>query len=109
MAGDLGGHSFLSLDKSFAVRNRAGNNGGGIYVGTGASATLEKGRLSHNHAVNDGAGAWNGGAISLVRSHIRRNAAGGTGGGVLNAVDAVFEQDQWSHVRTNLPDDTVFV
>ncbi len=83
----------VTLTNVTMVRNSAGpnpGNGGALHVTGNGNVTIEFGLIGENSAGREGGGLWNGrGEMSVVRSTIDRNSAGGTasddgGGGVFN-------------------------
>jgi predicted outer membrane repeat protein len=60
-----------------------GGNGPVVTVAAGAAVVLTRVTVTNGRAVN-GAGLYNHGTLSLVRSTVTRNAATGSGGGISN-------------------------
>ncbi|MEJ2571086.1 MAG: hypothetical protein P8Y98_11150, partial [Anaerolineales bacterium] len=58
--------------------------GGGLAVGTGATATLTGVDIWRNDAVYDGGGIFNGGTVHLNQSVVHENTAGVIAGGIVN-------------------------
>ncbi|MEJ2562964.1 MAG: hypothetical protein P8Z42_09765, partial [Anaerolineales bacterium] len=64
--------------------NTAHETGGGLAVGTGATATLTGVEIWRNDAVYDGGGIFNGGTVHLNQSVVHENTAGVIAGGIVN-------------------------
>ncbi len=64
-------------------------NGGGIYINSGATVTLNGGYVSHNYAENKGGGIYNAGTLNIGNMDrgvwIENNNCKGEGGGIYNA------------------------
>ncbi len=72
----------LTVTSSLISRNQ-GLDGGGLFVATGASATLNGVTLAHNTS-SYGGGVENSGSLTVTNSLITANEATGSGGGIWN-------------------------
>ena len=76
----------LTLNAGSIRRNKAGNNGGGVYVDKGAFFTMNGGSICDNSVEgNHGGGIHNNGTLALKGGEIKGNTAKLQGGGVRNS------------------------
>ncbi|MGH2684228.1 MAG: CSLREA domain-containing protein, partial [Actinomycetota bacterium] len=80
--------STLVLERSTISRNVSPHQGGGLYNGETATATVTASTISGNEAVFDGGGVYNGGTLTLNSATVADNSAThlsnpeGAGGGI---------------------------
>ena len=95
----------LSLNNNTATNDR----GGGMWVGTTATATLIHSTVSSNDAGTNGGGIYNENNLTLVGSTVHTNQAGVPGGGTSEAGGGIYNQDsltiKHSTIRNNAADD----
>lgn len=75
----------MTLRNSRISDNEAGNDGGGIWIGTLDSAMRVNSRVSRNRAGNDGGGIWNSGSLALMNSWVVNNVATNDGDNFFDA------------------------
>ncbi len=96
----------LTLSSNTANSDR----GGGLWIGTNASATLINSTVNNNDADTNGGGIYNENNLTLLGSTVRNNQAGVAGGGVSEFGGGIFNLDtlvmSHSTVRSNLADDS---
>ncbi len=104
LAGALQGVN-LTLSSNTANSDR----GGGLWIGSSASATLINSTINNNSADTNGGGIYNENNLTLLGSTVRNNQAGMAGGGVSEAGGGIYNQDtlvmSHSTVRNNTADD----
>ena len=77
--------------KNLDVTGGRNNNGGAIYVNSGASMTLERVALYGNYATNYGGAIYNTGTLRTSNVAIYGNTATNYGGGVYTSGTAIFD------------------
>ena len=74
------------LDGGLTVNsNHASNDGGGLYVVSGVSLTLDAVTLDGNHADDDGGGIYTNGTLTVTDSAITNNTSDDDAGGIYNS------------------------
>jgi hypothetical protein len=84
VGGGLYALASLTLDSTDVTGNTAGVTGGGLAVGSAASATVRNGSSISANAAVSGGGILNAGTLAVTGSHVDGNSASFQGGGLYN-------------------------
>ena len=84
------GSGVVHLSGDAKIERNTGTNGGGVYVNTGCTLTLEdNAAINFNTAATDGGGVWSAGTFTMDGGSVSYNTANGGGGGVA-ATSGIF-------------------
>jgi hypothetical protein len=84
VGGGISGNGTLRVIDSLIAGNRAQGQGGGIYNGAPATASVTGSTIAVNASGGSGGGIWNRGQIAIENATITGNDAGPWGGGLIN-------------------------
>lgn len=90
----LSGSANLTLNDIILQDGEAGQ-GGAIYIGAQASATINRSFLTSNNASSDGGAIHNQGTLTINHSTLGSNSANVNGGGIFNNGGAVTIRDSY--------------
>ena len=99
---DSDGHVIEVSDGTLIINDSSGNNtgeitggyadnGGGIYIHSGCTVTINGGKICNNHASSDGGGIFVKGALIMTEGDISGNIADGCGGAIYSHDDSHFD------------------